>query len=234
VEAAAREQAKAIIGTVFQNTGASHETLEATVIGRVTNYLATRFPPTEAAIPAGEASRSEQHVHDLKYASALARQIARDFFYDEDFQSVGGMAGILASISSMLAHVHSLVYLGEHHHPDLTWKARCLEANDDLNKARSEIERLNAEVAQLKDELKHAEQRRIDLVDDYQARLATAERRRITARADAIDEAIGVVQPLRRESDTGGAYESGYNFAIGDAVEELEAMKQKDDGGRSG
>jgi hypothetical protein len=45
---AAREHAHAIVGTVFENTAASDETLEATMIERITDYLTARFPPTEA------------------------------------------------------------------------------------------------------------------------------------------------------------------------------------------
>jgi DNA-binding MltR family transcriptional regulator len=35
--------------------------------------------------------------------------------------------------------LRKLAYLGDHEFPDLTWKARCLEANEDLNRARTEL-----------------------------------------------------------------------------------------------
>jgi hypothetical protein len=43
-----------------------------------------------------------------------------------------------------LREMEKLVYIGEHHFPDLTWKARCEETVVKLREAQAEIERLKA------------------------------------------------------------------------------------------
>ena len=115
--------------------------------------------------------------------------------------------------------------------------------------------RYEHETAQLKAELRHAEQRRIDLLDDYGARLATAERRQSTARANAIDEAIAVLSERRKayrestftplaEGETAKVHKQWpglvdrmsadvCRWILDDMASDLEALKQKDDGDRS-
>lgn len=55
---AAREHAHAIVGTVFENTAASYEALEATMIERITDYLTIHFPPTENTLPIEAAAKA--------------------------------------------------------------------------------------------------------------------------------------------------------------------------------
>ena len=50
------------------------------------------------------------------------------------------------------------------------------------------------------------------------------------ARANAIQEAIEKLKTLTQGNDTGAAFETGYNFAITDAVEELEQLKKEEAG----
>jgi len=88
--------------------------------------------------------------------------------------------------------VAPLVFIGEHYHSDLTWKARCLEASNDLNENRAEISRLKGEVERLSGELNYANNT-CKILNENVIR-ATAERDK--ARADAIGEAIAVVEKI--------------------------------------
>ena len=69
---AAREHATAIVGTVFENTAISHETLEAVMIERITDYVATYLSPTEAAVPAGEVLLSRDEA--VAYLESIGAQ----------------------------------------------------------------------------------------------------------------------------------------------------------------
>jgi hypothetical protein len=66
-----REHAHAMVGTVFENTGASYETLEATMIERITDYLTAHFPPAEGTQVAVEAAAAAIQSYVRENLSAM-------------------------------------------------------------------------------------------------------------------------------------------------------------------
>jgi hypothetical protein len=90
-------------------------------------------------------------------------------------------------------------------------------------------------VRRLRAELKHAEQRRLDLLEDHRAQLATAERRLATARDEGIAEgvsqvwqgaiaALGTKEPLTApEAEVKKAIEAARASLIDEAIKAAES-----------
>lgn len=66
---AARKCARAIVGTVFENTAASHETLRAVMIERIADYLLAQLsssePPSVYNCSCGAACTAEEYIEHL-------------------------------------------------------------------------------------------------------------------------------------------------------------------------
>lgn len=78
----ARETAERIVGSTFENTGASHETLRATMVDRITDYI---YGESVAAIISKHCTADAGEVERLRFISRLLALAAKYDIHDSLF-----------------------------------------------------------------------------------------------------------------------------------------------------
>lgn len=98
----------------------------------------------QAKLDAAEAEveRLTRRHNEAQSECARLREVVRQ--RETSIRVLDREIAVLRVLRVEVEALKGLVYIGEHHFPQLTWKARCEEAYSDLRSAREEVERLKA------------------------------------------------------------------------------------------
>jgi hypothetical protein len=219
---AAREAAHEIVGTVFQNTAASYETLEATMIQRITGYLMLHLPDTGEVDRLRKAIKIRDTFISGDEAATGLSEIAR--FLDPHFTGREGRAMTWREIIEHIGEVNCE-------------KEEAQEALSTARAERLEIQRALASTV-LEDPTEddnppYTTSEIVHGITSLDQRRRAALKRAAGARDTAIRDAVDQVKSLfRRDGDP--ADHRDYNNGVEDSwsiVESLMDKKEGEDGG---